>query len=468
MLFNSFEFLIFLPVVYGLFRHLQSQTHRLILFFFASCFFYSFLIPAYLLILFVLIGVDYWAGIKIEDTPHPGRKRLFLMASVAANLGILGYFKYTNFLIENLQTLATALHWNLPLRALEIILPIGLSFHTFQSLSYVFEVHAGRFRAERSLLHYAVYVLYFPQLVAGPIERPQNILPQLHQKTRFDADGFKSGLKLVLQGLFKKAVLADTLALVANRVFGRPLDFGAAATWAGVLAFTFQIYGDFSGYSDIARGVSRLFGIELMVNFNKPYFAGSISDFWRRWHISLSTWFRDYVYIPLGGNRLGPARTQFNLIAVFLLSGLWHGASWTFVVWGALHGFYLLLENRVLIPLGYTSWPLLLRRAQVFVLAALAWIFFRADSVARALETLGGLGRSFYFGWELLPRFEVQEAALAVLALVVMETLDERKSVWERLQELPWAVRSALYATLILLLLITAQFSGAQFIYFQF
>jgi alginate O-acetyltransferase complex protein AlgI len=468
MLFNSFEFLIFLPVVYGIFRNLRSQTHRLILFLVASCFFYSFLIPAYLLILFVLIGVDYWAGIRIEDTPHSGRKRLFLIASIAANLGILGFFKYTNFLIENLQAVAALFHWNLPLRALEIILPIGLSFHTFQSLSYVLEVHAGRFRAERSLLHYAVYVLYFPQLVAGPIERPQNILPQLHQKTGFDASEFKSGLKLILQGLFKKAVLADTLALVANRVFDRPLDFGAGATWAGVLAFTFQIYGDFSGYSDIARGVSRLFGIELMVNFNKPYFADSISDFWRRWHISLSTWFRDYVYIPLGGNRRGNARTQLHLIIVFLLSGLWHGANWTFIVWGALHGCYLLIENRVLIPLGYRSWPRILRRAQVFLLAALAWIFFRANTVSQALETLAGLGRSFALGFELLPRFEVQEATLAILMLLVLETLDEQKPVWARISELSWPVRGALYAVLVVLFLITAQFSGAQFIYFQF
>ncbi len=468
MLFNSFEFLIFLPVVYGLFRQLRDQRHRLVLFFLASCFFYSFLIPAYLLILFLLIAVDFWAGIRIEDSADAGRKKLYLGVSVLANLGILGFFKYTNFLIENLQTLAAFLHWNLPVRVLEIALPIGLSFHTFQSLSYVFEVHAGRFKAERSLLHYAVYVLYFPQLVAGPIERPQNILPQLHQKTGFDPEGMKSGLKLILQGLFKKAVVGDTLALLANRVFDRPGDYGFFGTAAGILAFTFQIYGDFSGYSDIARGVSRLFGIELMVNFNKPYFADSVSDFWRRWHISLSTWFRDYLYIPLGGNRKGKVRTQANLMSVFLLSGLWHGANWTFMVWGALHGGYLLIENLVLARVGYSRWPRGIRRLLVFGLAAIAWVFFRAPTVGAATDTLQGLFRSPFLGLSSLPSFEIGESALAILSLLVLEHFDERKAIWVRLRDLPMPVRRLVYAAMILIFLMTAQFGGAQFIYFQF
>lgn len=468
MLFNSFEFLIFLPVVYGIFRQLRNQRSRLILFFLASCYFYSFLIPAYLLILFLLIAVDFWAGIRIEDSLGPERKRLYLGLSVAANLGILGFFKYTNFLIGNLSALASFLHWNLPVRALEIILPIGLSFHTFQSLSYVFEVYQGRFKAERSLLHYAVYVLYFPQLVAGPIERPQNILPQLHRKAEFEAEGMKSGLKLILQGLFKKAVLADTLALLANRVFERPGDFGFLGTVAAILAFTFQIYGDFSGYSDIARGVSRLFGIELMVNFNKPYLADSVSDFWRRWHISLSTWFRDYVYIPLGGNRRGKLRTQTNLMTVFLLSGLWHGANWTFIVWGALHGTYLLIENLVFSRFGYPSWPRGVRRLQVFLFAALAWVFFRAPSVAQAFDTLTGIFRSPTLGLQSIPHFELTESALAILLLLLLERLDERKGFWERIRELPLPARRVVYATLILAFLITAQFGGTQFIYFQF
>ena len=468
MLFNSFEFLVFLPVVYGVFYLLQNQKHRLILFFIASCVFYSFLIPAYLLILFLLIGIDFWAGIKIEQSSEKSLKKRFLIFSVCANLGILGFFKYTNFLIYNIQVLSHFYHWNLPLRTLEIILPIGLSFHTFQSLSYVFEVYQGRFRAERSLLHYAVYVLYFPQLVAGPIERPQNILPQLHRKTAFDRDRFSSGLKLMTQGLFKKAVVADTLAILANRVFDHPQDFGTLGTTAGIIAFTFQIYGDFSGYSDIARGVSLLFGIDLMVNFRKPYFAQSISDFWRRWHISLSTWFKDYLYIPLGGNRGTVLRTQINLLIVFLLSGLWHGANWTFLAWGFLHGSYLIIENRVIPGLGFDQWSRFPKRLLVFILVSIAWVFFRAQSMGSAVQTLSQLFHSPVLGWGMIPQFELIEAAVAISFLLLFEYLDDRTPIWSRIQKLSLFPRRLTYALILVLFLITAQFAGKQFIYFQF
>jgi len=468
MLFNSFEFLLFLPLVYGIFELLKTQTSRLWLFFFASCFFYSFLIPKYLLILFVLIAVDYWAGIGIENSKTRVSRKSWLIFSLFANIGMLAFFKYFNFFLDNVNAVAVFLHWKLPVEALQMALPIGLSFHTFQSLSYVFEVYHGRYRAEKNLLRYSVYVLYFPQLVAGPIERPQNILPQLKEKTSFDYERMVRGLYLMTQGLFKKAVIADSLALVANQVFDQPTEFGSIATMMGILFFTFQIYCDFSGYSDIARGVSSLFGIELMVNFRKPYFSTSISEFWRRWHISLSTWFRDYLYIPLGGNRSGPWKRNFNLLIVFTVSGLWHGANWTFIIWGALHGAYLMVENLLLNQIGFSKLPELFRRGYVFLLVSLAWIFFRAVNVNSAFLTFSALLNAPMKGLELIPDYQLKEGFAAVLILAFIEWLDERKDLWSVIRRAPVLCRWGLYWLMVFLFLATAQFAGHQFIYFQF
>lgn len=468
MLFNSFQFLIFLPLVYGIFESLKTQTSRLWLFFFASCFFYSFLIPKYLLILFVLIAVDFWAGIGIENSKTQVTRKSWLVFSLIANVGMLAFFKYFNFFLGNVNAVAALLDWKLPIEALQLALPIGLSFHTFQSLSYVFEVYHGRFPAEKNLLRYSVYVLYFPQLVAGPIERPQNILPQLREKTVFDYARMVRGFYLMAQGLFKKAVIADSLALLVNQVFDRPSEFGIIATALGVLFFTFQIYCDFSGYSDIARGVSSLFGIELMVNFKKPYFSSSISEFWRRWHISLSTWFRDYLYIPLGGNRTGPWRRNFNLLVVFLVSGLWHGANWTFIIWGGLHGIYLLTENLILNRIGFERLPLFLRRAYVFFLVSLAWVFFRATDMANAIGVFRGLQTSPWKGMGVIPEFQISEGLIAILALFMVEWIDEQKDLWGMIRDSRWIFRWGIYWIMAILFLLTAQFAGHQFIYFQF
>lgn len=468
MLFNSFEFMLFLPLVYGVYSFMKTQKARLWLFLVASCFFYSFLIPKYLLILFLLIAVDFFAGIRIEESASARSKKFWLGFSLIANLGMLGFFKYTDFFLENINHIAQALHWNLSISALKLILPIGLSFHTFQSLSYVFEVYYGRFAAERSLLHYSVYVLYFPQLVAGPIERPQNILPQLHRFQSYDENNLVRGMKLLTQGLIKKSVVADTLAPLANQVFDSPGSFGTAGTLLGILAFTIQIYCDFSGYSDMARGISLFFGIDLMVNFKTPYFASSISEFWRRWHISLSTWFRDYLYIPLGGNRVGAFQNQLNLFAVFLLSGLWHGSNWTFIIWGALHGLYLMIENQVLRPLGFDRWSVWFRRPLVFVLVALGWVFFRANSVGMAFQTLHALSGSFWQGWNLIPAFRIHEALLVIVMTLMVESAGQRRSFWERVGEFPLFLRLGVYGFLLLLFLVAGQFAGNQFIYFQF
>jgi alginate O-acetyltransferase complex protein AlgI len=464
MLFNSFEFLVFFPTVCAIYFALKSQRSRLWLLFLASCFFYGFFIPAYLLILFLVIGVDFFAAQKIAAAETQSARKRFLLLSLAANLSILCFFKYSNFLIVNWNQLALLLHWNYSVQTLKIVLPIGLSFHTFQSMAYVLEVYHGRFKPERDLLAYSVYVLYFPQLVAGPIERPQNILPQLHLHHEFDEHRTVTGLYLIAQGLFKKAVVADALAPLVSQVFNEASKFGMLATLLAVVAFSFQIYCDFSGYSDIARGTSRIFGIELMKNFNKPYFATSIGDFWRRWHISLSTWFRDYVFIPMGGSRGTRIKTCFNLFLVFTISGLWHGASWTFVIWGALHGMYLIFEKLIF----KKSFPKWMGHAYVFLLVSSAWVLFRAPTLSGAGEIFSGLFRDPFQGWQTIASFKIHETLFLIVALVFFEILDEHRHFWSWVSELGTAPRWAVYFGMVWTFLTMGQFSGTQFIYFQF
>ncbi len=340
MLFNSLQFAIFFPVVTLLYFLLPHKA-RVPLLFAASCIFYMAFVPKYILILAVLILIDYAAGIWIENA-RGHRRKIILIVSLCANVGMLGFFKYFNFLNGNVAALAHFIGWNYSIESLKIILPIGLSFHTFQSMSYTIEVYRGKFKAERSLLHFATYVMFYPQLVAGPIERPQNLLHQFREKHFFNRARFVEGAQLMLTGLFKKIVIADRAAILVNTIYIAPQNFSGAQLLMATWFFAIQIYCDFSGYSDIARGAAKIMGFELMLNFNHPYLAASIADFWRRWHISLSTWFRDYVYFPLGGNRCSVAKNCFNLAVVFLISGFWHGANWTFIIWGALHAVFMI------------------------------------------------------------------------------------------------------------------------------
>ncbi len=376
MLFNSIEFLIFFPavtVLYFLFPHRFRWLHLLI----ASCIFYIAYLPAYILILFLLIIIDYSAGLWIEKTRH---KKLWLILSIAANIGLLGFFKYYNFFAANINDLsgsALLLHrW---------VLPIGLSFHTFQSLSYTIEVYRGNQRAERHLGYYALYVMFYPQLVAGPIERPGHLLPQLRARHHFSMQHLYEGLRLMAWGFFKKTVIADRLAEYVDAVFRDTASMNAANIWLGVIFFAIQIYADFSGYCDIALGSARCMGFDLAINFNRPYQALNVREFWRRWHISLSSWFRDYVYIPLGGNRKGLARKNFNILLTFILSGLWHGAGWTFLIWGFLHGLYVLIYDGFKRVIGSTKRHRVLSWVITAVAICFAWIFFRAPSLADAL-----------------------------------------------------------------------------------
>ena len=339
MLFNSFDFIIFFVIVTSLYFILPHRF-RWALMLVASCFFYMTFIPAYLLILFLLIIIDYSCAILME--PKKGRvRKAYLIFSIISTVCVLFLFKYFNFFNENLAGIAGIMGWNYSIEALSIILPIGLSFHTFQSLSYVIEVYRGKQSPERHFGIYSLYVMFYPQLVAGPIERPQNLLHQFYEHHAFDYGRVADGLRLMFWGLFKKVVIADRLAAIVGQVYSAPGLYNGPSLILATVAFSFQVYCDFSGYSDIAIGSARVMGFKLMENFRKPFSAVSISEFWKRWHISLTTWFKDYIYYPMISSKITKARIYWATLAIFLISGLWHGASWTFVLWGLLHGLYL-------------------------------------------------------------------------------------------------------------------------------
>jgi D-alanyl-lipoteichoic acid acyltransferase DltB (MBOAT superfamily) len=399
---------------------------------------------------------------------------------------VLFVFKYFNFFNINFIRIAEFWGWNYPVGALKLILPIGLSFHTFQSLSYVIEVYKGRQRVERNLGIYAVYVMFYPQLVAGPIERPQNLLHQFYEKHDFDYERVTSGLRLMLWGFFKKLVIADQLAVYVNQMYNSPSDFSSGQLLMATYFFAFQIFCDFSGYSDIARGSARVMGFKLMLNFDRPYFSKSIGEFWHRWHISLSTWFRDYLYISLGGNRVKKWRWYYNLFVVFLISGLWHGANWTFVIWGGLHGFYLVfsiwtsrIREKIRDLLGLSSHPLVQKVVQglvTFHLVLFAWIFFRAGSLTDALFiikkiVMGITATPHWAGSLWVPGYSRGYFFIVMAALLVMETIHFiqcKKNIVHIIAQKPRWVRWVVYYCLIFGIIFFGNFGEMDFIYFQF
>jgi D-alanyl-lipoteichoic acid acyltransferase DltB (MBOAT superfamily) len=397
MLFNSLQFLVFFLVVTLWFFRIKNQKGRTWLLLMASCYFYMAFVPVYILILGGTIVIDYVAGIQIAKKQGKARKA-WLVASIIANVGILACFKYINFLAANINDTLRLFHVTKDIPLLRIVLPIGLSFHTFQAMSYTIEVYRGHQPPERNFVTYALYVMFYPQLVAGPIERPQNVLPQLHEYRPYNGDNVKEGLARMLWGFFKKVVIADRLAMSVDYIFGHYEHASAGALAIGAVLYSFQIYCDFSGYSDIGIGAARVMNIRLMENFAQPYIARNIAGFWARWHISLSTWFRDYVYIPLGGNRKGEGRRKRNVFITFLLSGLWHGANWTFVAWGALHGALVTFgHGRAKDNKGEKSRfhrpKVLLFVVANFLLVTLFWIFFRAENLHKAIAYIGGIFR---------------------------------------------------------------------------
>ncbi|MBX7108530.1 MAG: MBOAT family protein [Chitinophagales bacterium] len=489
MAFNSVSFFVFFPVVTLLYFIVPHQF-RWFLLLVASCVFYSFFIPAYLLILCGLIIVDYTAARLIAGA-DTNRRKLYLLPSILSTCLALFIFKYFNFFNDNIKVAAGFFHWNYSVEALRLALPIGLSFHTFQSLSYVVEVYRGRQHPEKHIGMYALYVMFYPQLVAGPIERPQNLLHQFYEKHTIEYGRITLGLKQMLWGFFKKMVIADNLAMYVNEVYHHPQDYNGNLLLLATWFFALQIYGDFSGYSDIAIGAAKVMGFRLTKNFHQPYFARSFTEFWGRWHISLSTWFRDYLYIPLGGNKVSTLRWTMNILIVFLVSGLWHGANWTFVIWGLLHGLFLLTErftltirNRFSQFNGLRSWRMLKSILSVFItfnLVSFAWIFFRAGDIAAATRIVTSLrfhpadfSSDFLALWQqlagqqlhpLLPQFLIALVMLFMMA----EWMIESKQVPLLQSLLPKAIRWSIYYVLIAMIVVFGVYESAPaFIYFQF
>lgn len=474
MLFNSLQFLIFFPVVTVLY-FLFPQDKKWILLLIASAIFYMAFIPQYILILIVLIFVDYFAAIWIESAKGAKRK-LALLLSIAANVGILSVFKYFNFFSANIDQILAVLGINVRVPYLSIILPLGLSFHVFQSMSYTIEVYKKKVKTERHLGIYALYVMFYPQLVAGPIERPYGLLPQLHEEHKFDANRVFNGLKLMLWGFFKKVVIADRLAIIVNIVYASPASYSGMELLLATYFFAIQILCDFAGYSDIATGAALVMGMNLRQNFNNPYISSSVSEFWTRWHMSLSTWFRDYVYIPLGGNRVSKIRWCFNIMVVFLVSGLWHGADWKFVLWGALHGVFVIagsfLSKKIKKVNKFVSIFL------TFNLVSLAWVFFRAQSISDGfiiIERIFASLISLRFIREIMEsvlirvnRADIGSTLIIIILGLLIFIFNGPGNIRSFLSSKPKIVRWAIYYTLILVIIFYGVFTKTKFIYFQF
>jgi D-alanyl-lipoteichoic acid acyltransferase DltB (MBOAT superfamily) len=477
MLFNSFEFFIFFGAFLAVFFSVPRRAQPLTLLV-ASYVFYMGWRPAYALLLALTTGVDYVTGLVMANARRRRTRRVAMLVALSINFGILGLLKYLDFLIANAIGIADLFGAAVMAPALHFVLPVGISFYTFQSVGYTLDVYYGRVPAERNFLTYAQYVSFFPQLVAGPIERAGHMLPQFRRPHRLRYANVPPGLWLIGYGLFKKMCIADVVAPVVAGIYGTPQNYGGAYLLVATVLFALQIYCDFSGYSDIARGVARIMGFDLMVNFRQPYFSTSLTEFWRRWHISLFSWLRDYLYIPLGGSRRGEARTIRNLLLVFLASGLWHGAAWTFVIWGGLHGAGLVVERyarRLPWPAGAAwsrAWPVI---GWVWTMGVVlvGWAFFRATSLPNALVAFGSLrdlGGLSYGAFKVLglASFEIIMLGLSLFILVLVDYhLAFRQERLQRVASLPM-VATAAAVSLTYYIFFFGVMGHVDFIYFQF
>ena len=472
MVFNSIEYVIFLPVVVLLF-YLLPQRARWFMLLAASCVFYMWFVPKYILILLVTIVIDYLAGILMEhNAARPRRRKTFMIISIVSTLTVLFVFKYLGFVTENLTRLCAALGTTTDL-TVNIILPIGLSFHTFQSMSYVIEVYRGNQKAERHFGYYSLYVMFFPQLVTGPIERPGNLLRQLHEEKRFDYDNISKGMRLILFGLFIKMVVADNLGLYVDEIYEEPSTYNSWSVMLGAVFYSFQIYCDFFGYSTIALGSAKLMGFDISDNFRSPYLSRSIAEFWHRWHISLSTWFRDYVYIPLGGSRVKFSRWAFNILVVFVLSGIWHGAAWTFLFWGFAHGLLHIVEKvlknnvKMLEPKTKAGrWSIdLLNMVKTFILVTLFWVMFRSSDFAQMKEIFVAMFSNF----DVERQVTVDWQSYLYLGLFILSDIVLCNTRFDRWCDgKPAVLRWLIYAVLIFMIVACSSVNNFPFIYFQF
>lgn len=477
MLFNSIDFAIFLPVVFILYwllnKNLRLQNLLLLI---ASYFFYACWDYRFLALILFSTGVDYLFGIKISKTENKTTKKLWVWISVITGIGVLCFFKYYNFFagsfIQALSLMGIRANYGL----VQVILPLGISFYTFHGLSYILDIYKGKIKPERNFIDYGVFVSFFPLLVAGPIERATHLLPQIKQQRQFNYLKSVDGLRQILWGLFKKVVIADNCAGYANMIFAHPGNYQGSTLLLGVFFFAIQIYCDFSGYSDIAIGTARLFGIDLLRNFSFPYFSRSVPEFWRRWHISLTSWFRDYLYIPLGGSRVAKARKILNTFIIFLVSGFWHGANWTFILWGFLHGLYMLpsiiwgnnKKHTEIVAQGkfLPSFKELLAMLFTFFLVLVAWVFFRAGSISQAFIFLSDMFSPSLFS---LPETRPLFLIVLILIFIFAEWLGREQQFAIQTMGFRWykPVRWSFYLLLSIIIFINLGKEQA-FIYFQF
>lgn len=478
MLFNSINFAIFLPIVFILYWFVTNKNLRLqnALLLVASYFFYACWDWRFMFLLIFSTLLDYFTGLKMQDAENQNRKRFWFWLSVIVNLGFLGIFKYYNFFAESFAQAISNFGLKVNPSTLNIILPVGISFYTFHGLSYVIDIYKDRIKAEKNFVDYAVFVSFFPLLVAGPIERATHLLPQIKKERTFDYTKAVDGLRQILWGLFKKIVIADNCAEFANQIFNNSADHSGSTLVLGALFFTFQIYGDFSGYSDIALGTARLFGIDLLRNFAFPYFSRDIAEFWRRWHISLSSWFKDYLYIPLGGSKGGNWMRIRNTFIIFIVSGFWHGANWTFISWGALNALFIMpsiimktnRNNLETVAQGKLLPTIkeLFQMAITFALAVFAWIFFRAENMTHAISYVSGIFSKSLFS---IPDVKPYYLFLLISLFMIIEWLGREQQYAISKFGLKW--KRPLRWTMYVAIIITIFWLGGKeqaFIYFQF
>jgi alginate O-acetyltransferase complex protein AlgI len=469
MLFNSLEFLLFFPSVVILYFALPHKF-RWVFLLAASYYFYMNWKPIYAILIFFSTLITWGCGLLVERSQSKSRKKTFLVLSLIINFSILFTYKYFNFLNESVFNVLDLMNirWEVP--NLDLLLPVGISFYTFQAVGYTIDVYRGELKAEKNLGIYALFVSFFPQLVAGPIERAKNLLPQFREVHYYDASRLESGIKQMIWGFFMKLVVADRLSLIVNTAYNNVEAHNGVTLLIATVFFAFQIYCDFAGYSNIAIGASRIMGFDLMTNFKRPYLATNITDFWRRWHISLSTWFKDYLYIPLGGNRVSAAKNYFNVFITFLVSGIWHGANWTFVIWGSLHGIYNALQKLLGIDQirfsRFSGFKLLMIFIN-FILVTLAWVFFRANTTTDGFSIIGKIftdhGVPFVDPPTLL--FGVFGLSILLIKEISEEFFPNTNLFFESKKPLVSAFAVAL---VVIIVLSIGVFDGGQFIYFQF
>ncbi|RKD21938.1 D-alanyl-lipoteichoic acid acyltransferase DltB, MBOAT superfamily [Caminicella sporogenes DSM 14501] len=491
MLFNSLKFLIFFPSVVVIY-FIVPYRFRWLLLLGASYYFYMSWKPEYIVLIIISTLIDYFLSLKMGKITEKRKRKKYLILSIISNLGILFVFKYFNFFNNSLRMVFQQFNLYYGIPNFKLLLPVGISFYTFQTLSYTIDVYKGNREPEKHFGIFALYVSFFPQLVAGPIERSERLLPQFYENHKFNYERVMNGLTMMGWGFLKKIVIADRLAIIVNKIYNNPTEYNGFSLIVATVFFAFQIFCDFSGYSDIAIGSAKVMGIELIENFKRPYFSKSISEFWRRWHISLSTWFRDYLYIPLGGNRVSVPRYYFNIFFTFLVSGLWHGANWTFIVWGALHGFYLIMgkmtfkiRRRIVKILKLEKVPFIHKSIQIIItfgLVCFAWIFFRANSIEEAFYIVQNIFVDVFFlnlnetKQNLIhigvDKFDFLLSILLILILEGIHVITRKQStVVSNLEKRPIWIRWLIYYAIIFAIIVLGVYEveeKSQFIYFQF